>query len=160
MPQPLAVNTMDSAPASICGQSASMARLMCARASSLAAMCRLMAPQQPSGAGMSSTPNRSNTRAAAALMSGASPGCTQPCQTSILRLCVCAGQRFATRRRGMRTRRFRGSRDLRACPVRSSAVNRRLCGTSARTVRRASLWPIGRGASRSASSRPTSSSRP
>ena len=33
-------------------------------------------------------PKRSSTRAAAALMSGASPGCTQPCQMSILRLCI------------------------------------------------------------------------
>ena len=160
MPQPLAVNTMDSAPASMCGQSASMAFRICVSASSEAAMCRLMAPQQASGEGISSMPKRSSTRAAAALMSGASPGCTQPCQMSILRLCVFPGQGPATRRRGMRTRRFRGSRDRRACPVRSSAVNRRLCGTSARTVRRAILWPIGLGASRSASSRPTSSSRP
>ena len=30
MPQPLAVNTMDSAPASICGKKASMAFRMCA----------------------------------------------------------------------------------------------------------------------------------
>ena len=81
---------------------------------------------------------RSNTRAAAALMSGASPGCTQPCQTSILRLCVFAGQGLPPAAAECARAGFGAAE---AGPARCAAVrvNRRLCGTSARTVRRAIL---------------------
>jgi len=93
-PQPLAVMTMAStSPRSASGHQASISARMSSRPASWSFRWKRSAPQQPlPAASINEMPIRSSTRAAAALMEGASAGCTQPASTSIFRRWRTGGQ--------------------------------------------------------------------
>ena len=129
------------------------------------------APQQPIPSAVTSeTPSRSSTRAAAALICGASPGCTQPSSTAMRRAMPWRGPVIVTGAEcGVASRPAQGlagalgSSGRSAWPSRTSGVNSRASRRDA--GQRESHESLARAARDAAgccstSSRPTSTSRP
>ena len=164
-PQPLAVITIAStSPRSTSGHQASISARMSSRPSSWSFRWKRSAPQQPApGASMSEMPRRSSTRAAAALIDGASAGCTQPPSTSILRAWRGAGhaRRGSASCAGSSASALRGSTGAAQLPDPQRSARTARCAAGRRRARRASAGPSGPRAVRcSTTARPMSTSRP